>query len=269
MRYYRKTAPRVVDGKVRRKNRWHPGPGYTRTHQIQIERLKPLPGYRHFVSPTDVSAFLALLPDWPELAIGLHQVRLSNATDCQGWHAPGAVAICAWPEQRTLVLTPNYYHEHADILGRLRVPCRRLVLVPESWPNAADFPPGFETGMCCVACGRPIDARSRWYRLKGEPEVACRACGYARCDLRRDDFGPEADAEEEDGAPGYLAGFTEATVQAFQLVHVLLHEIGHHHDRMTSPRRRRSTRGERYAEAYARKHGEQIWADYCRLFKPR
>jgi hypothetical protein len=26
MRFYRKTTPKVIDGKVQRKNRWHPGP---------------------------------------------------------------------------------------------------------------------------------------------------------------------------------------------------------------------------------------------------
>jgi len=49
---------------------------------------------------------------------------------------------------------------------------------------------------------------------------------------------------------------------------VLVHELGHHHDRMTSPRRRDATRGERYAEEYARRYEQTIWSKYCRVFKP-
>src|SRR5260370_858772 len=86
------------------------------------------------------------------------------------------------------------------------------------------------------------DEGNGWYRLLGESDVVCEDCGYDSCDL------PITSCEQEnEGAPGYLAEFNEATVQAFQLINVLLHELGHHHDRMTSPGQRRATRGERYA----------------------
>ena len=63
-----------------------------------------------------------------------------------------------------------------------------------------------------------------------------------------------------------LVGFTEATARAFQLVHVLLHELGHHRDRMTSRRRVECGRGEGFAEAYAVRHGAEIWTRYADAF---
>lgn len=60
----------------------------------------------------------------------------------------------------------------------------------------------------------------------------------------------------------YLCKFSEGTVRAYQLLHLFLHELGHHHDRMTSRRQRASGRGETYAEQYALRYEELIWARY-------
>src|SRR5262245_43863283 len=110
MRFHRKANPRVVDGKVQRKHRWRWNePDYTATHQIRVERSAARKHYRHFVSLTDVSAFLALLPDWRELSIGLQRVLLSNATNCDGWFRPGTVAICNWEECCTRVMSEEYH----------------------------------------------------------------------------------------------------------------------------------------------------------------
>jgi len=49
-----------------------------------------------------------------------------------------------------------------------------------------------------------------------------------------------------------LCRFDEASIRAYQLLHILLHELGHHHDRMTTRSQRQACRGEQYAEAYAR-----------------
>jgi hypothetical protein len=63
-----------------------------------------------------------------------------------------------------------------------------------------------------------------------------------------------------------LAKWTEEQARAFQLVHVLLHELGHHHDRMTTRSRRESARGEPFAEEYARRYEARIWDDYLDRF---
>src|SRR5262249_47964719 len=49
-----------------------------------------------------------------------------------------------------------------------------------------------------------------------------------------------------------LLKFTRATARAFQLLDVMLHELGHHHDSQTN-RSGRVSRGEPYAEQYARR----------------
>lgn len=60
--------------------------------------------------------------------------------------------------------------------------------------------------------------------------------------------------------------FTEHTARAFQLLHVFMHELGHHYDRETTRSKRRSSRGEDFAEDYALVHEEEIWDKYCREF---
>ena len=63
-----------------------------------------------------------------------------------------------------------------------------------------------------------------------------------------------------------LCKFEPATVRAFQLIHILLHELGHHHDRMTTRSQRRASRGEGFAEQYALKFAAAIWSRYINEF---
>jgi hypothetical protein len=60
--------------------------------------------------------------------------------------------------------------------------------------------------------------------------------------------------------------WTEAQARAFQLLHVLLHELGHHHDRMTTHSQLSAARGEQFAEDYARRNETRIRDDYVRRF---
>jgi hypothetical protein len=59
--------------------------------------------------------------------------------------------------------------------------------------------------------------------------------------------------------------WTEDQARAFLLLHVLPHELGHHHDAMTN-RSRRVARGEPYAEAYARRVLDEVWPAYAATF---
>ncbi len=60
--------------------------------------------------------------------------------------------------------------------------------------------------------------------------------------------------------------FDESSIKGFQLMHVLLHELGHHHDRMSTRTKRSSARGETYAESYALRYSEQLWDAYFQVF---
>lgn len=63
-----------------------------------------------------------------------------------------------------------------------------------------------------------------------------------------------------------LVRWTEAQARAYQLLHILLHELGHHHDRMTTRSRRECARGEAFAEEYAYRHEALIWERYLAEF---
>ena len=65
---------------------------------------------------------------------------------------------------------------------------------------------------------------------------------------------------------GVMCEFTEAQAQAYQLLHILLHELGHHHDRMTTQSQVRAARGEPYAEKYALAYEARIWEQYQEEF---
>lgn len=60
--------------------------------------------------------------------------------------------------------------------------------------------------------------------------------------------------------------FNESNARGFSLMHVFLHELGHHHDRMNTRDQLDSSRGEDYAEEYALNYSEQIWDDYFAVF---
>lgn len=63
-----------------------------------------------------------------------------------------------------------------------------------------------------------------------------------------------------------LCVFNETTARGFLLMHIFLHELGHHHDRMNTRERIDSARGEDYAEQYALRHSERIWDAYFDSF---
>ncbi|QDU59150.1 hypothetical protein [Aeoliella mucimassa] len=69
-----------------------------------------------------------------------------------------------------------------------------------------------------------------------------------------------------DDSRGTWCHFTESTIKGFQLMHILLHELGHHHDRMSTRSQRGSARGESYAESYALKYADSLWESYFRVF---
>ena len=77
---------------------------------------------------------------------------------------------------------------------------------------------------------------------------------------------------EKLGIPCVQAGkrwhieFDALTAKAFLLVHVLVHELGHHHDRITTRSQWESSRGEGYAEDYAVRYEDAVLEAYVREF---
>jgi hypothetical protein len=60
--------------------------------------------------------------------------------------------------------------------------------------------------------------------------------------------------------------YTKAQAKAYLLLHVFLHELGHHVDRMQSKQQTAGRRGEELAERYANELLEVLWPSYLRMF---
>ncbi|HYT90433.1 MAG TPA: hypothetical protein VEL76_17135 [Gemmataceae bacterium] len=192
----RKTAPKVRDGRVQRKNNWRPTPDNYGQPQVSIARLRPGRGYRHVLRCADVYTFVHLLPDWDSLKTSLNQILLvAGSNTIQGWFRPGKVAVCALPSNLELVFHRDFFARDGAFLDRLRVPY--------------EFFPEEKTQVRC------------W--------------------------------------------LTPATARCFLLMRVLVHELGHHHDRITNPKGWCS-RGEAFAERYERIVEEQVWSRYLAVF---
>lgn len=194
----RKSAMRVVDGEVQRKNNWSLAAGdymTRRQSEIVLDRRDPAPGDRHVLTIADVRAFIDLLPDWDELAIGLDAIVLDGRSDELGWCSEGVVAVSSW--------------------GR------------DLW----------------------------WDRCSVDFHDEHRAVFEA--------LGVEAERIAEDR---FTVRWTEPQVRAFQLLHVLTHELGHHHDRMTTANPADCPRGEPYAEAYALRVMDEVLPVYAGRF---
>ena len=78
-------------------------------------------------------------------------------------------------------------------------------------------------------------------------------------------LGVACDPDEED-PKRTRCHFNEASIKGFQLMHILLHELGHHHDRMTTKSQDQSSRGESFAETYALKYADRLWDAYFEEF---
>ena len=174
-------------------------------------------------------------------------------------------------------LTPDYAHGRLDelrfdrqapgrgyqhLLGRRDVE-RFIALLPD-WDELS-------TGLQAVLLTRG-EPRLDGYYNRGVVAV----CAWPQ-DLWRVVHGQHVDDHDEvlralDVARERLPGdrvrllWTRPQARAYQLLHILLHELGHHHDLMTTRSRRECARGESYAEAYAHRYAEQVWESYARAF---
>jgi hypothetical protein len=215
----RRSAMRVRDGRVLKKNNWRLDANDYRAltqGEIRLDRRRPPQGFRHLITIAQLRSFIALLPDWDEVAIGLDAIVLDSATDCDGWCGAGVVAVCAWQQDLWDWWGPPELQEHGHLLDLLAV---------EQVP---------------IEQSREFSEFADWFeRAIGTPPRS-----HGRMELR----------------------WTEPQARAYQLLHILPHELGHHHDRMTTRARRSTGRGEAYAEAYANEVLEQVWPAYARRF---
>lgn len=60
--------------------------------------------------------------------------------------------------------------------------------------------------------------------------------------------------------------FDDTAARGFLLLDVLLHELGHHHDRMHTQSQYECSRGEPYAMDYAERRTDELWERYLAVF---
>ena len=58
----------------------------------------------------------------------------------------------------------------------------------------------------------------------------------------------------------------KAQAKGFMLLHIFLHELGHHVDKLRSKKKNIIRGGEEFAENYANQTLTEIWPDYCAKF---
>ena len=74
-----------------------------------------------------------------------------------------------------------------------------------------------------------------------------------------------------EGEFGLACEFTVEAAKAYQLLHIFLHELGHHEYRITKGQKHGKDRhgSEKYAEDYAIRWHRKLWKRYCELFSFR
>jgi hypothetical protein len=123
----RKSAMKVVDGTVKRKNNWIRDAGdYTRRYQdeIVLDRRDPAPGRRHFLTIGHLREYLDLVPDRDRMHDWIDAIILDGDPDptLLGWYRGGVVALCSWEADLWWNhVTPQYVDEIEEVLDRIGV----------------------------------------------------------------------------------------------------------------------------------------------------
>ncbi len=193
-RFDRRTATKVRDGRVQKKNNHVP----TGALGYVLDRESPGRGFRHVVSKRNLQAFIDIIPDWQKLSASLERIALvGHADEFDGEHAfyrreeTASITLCAWPE---------------DLWREVRIS-------------------HFE--------------RYEIYRMIGVSHDRLQDCVICR--------------------------FTEPQARAFVLLHVFLHELGHHYQ--CQQRKHLSSQlDEDFADRFAATRAGQLYPDYVRVF---
>src|SRR5687768_9064462 len=96
----RRSAMKVKDGRVQRKNRHRP----TVLSGYFLDRESPGKGYRHVVTKRDVQSFIELIPDWQGISHKIERIVLVSGGENDGeyafYHREGTsgIFLSAWPE---------------------------------------------------------------------------------------------------------------------------------------------------------------------------
>ncbi|BBM86866.1 hypothetical protein [Candidatus Uabimicrobium amorphum] len=259
-----KKTPKVKAGKVQRKNFRDVRNSPDKQFFIHVE--SPRLGYEHFVSQQDIKTFLNILPQKETIMSGLQSICLVDHEHCDGWYEDGNIHICAWEQEMHRVFDALHYDEHKEILAELSIPCEKISgelmhqfdIVDVTDLYEGEIPYHMEKVLCDdwreeFTFDLIHASDFQWQINRGEIELYTAMISEQTIDIYSVD---------------YLCKFTRETIRDYQLLHILLHELGHHQDCTTTPGKGYLIRGEEYAEIYARKYEKSIWDTYFAVFYP-
>src|SRR6266404_3877792 len=121
--YNRRTATKVKDGRVQRKNRQIP----TGRLGYVLDRESPGRGFRHVLSKRDLQAFTDLIPEWDQLSRNLERIVLASHGTADAEYSfyhreeTGAIFLHPWHEDLWVELTKEYFEAHAEIFQGIGV----------------------------------------------------------------------------------------------------------------------------------------------------
>lgn len=262
VRRKQKKTPKVKHGKVQRKNFRDMLISPSQAFFVHVEC--PRLGYEHFLSENDILQFIDILPQKEMITYGLDGIYLVDHSNCDAWYDARKIYICAWEQEMHRVYDALHYIEHKELFDLLSIPCEKIhgkLMHQFSMEYIADLykgeisfemmnalsedwfsPPAFEmVGVCDF----------QWKIVGNNVELYTVIVAEETLDVYSVD---------------YLCKFTKKTIRDYQLLHILLHEIGHHQDYITMPGKGSIVRGEEYAEIYARKYEKYIWDTYFSVF---
>ena len=245
----RKTTPRVKDGRVQRKN--HRDEWTVDDGPLEVVTEVPGLGYRHVLDEALLRQFMALVPDWERVSRGLRTVTLCEGDEYrEGYYFDGRIELSAWSDPPAQTVGPWHFADHRAVWERLGIGWRdapemvaeiardhKERLEENLWDLFKHYDWEIEeTGPDTVVC--------RDSKAPGKPAICDVVyAGDAVCVYER----------------RMLVRFDRRTAADYMLLHVFLHELGHHVDAMTPPRKGRTTRGEDYAELWALRTADAMW----------
>jgi len=102
----RKSAPGVKAGKVQKKNRTALSPDIYEHdfERIVFHRMRPMKGYYHPVSVTDLKRFIRLIPDWDESFADIRAVVLTSGHEWRAglYDVRSVIKLDAWPKEEEI-----------------------------------------------------------------------------------------------------------------------------------------------------------------------
>ena len=178
------------------------------------------------------------------------------------------------------VLTPNYYsHEQRELVIDRQRPGKefRHVLLQRDVELFISLLPDWKElarGLSAIVLA-PGEDGTDGYHTRGAVHLCAwkaelwRETSINHYEVHQDIWerlGVPCEAKEDEFGSYMLCKWTKNTARAYQLLHILTHELGHHHDRITTKSQKRTARGESYAEAYARKYEALVWGSFKKHF---